>query len=74
MSKPKLGPTGHYPRGPLNEYDEGEIKIAIGHTEDATVFMDFGTRIRWIAMGPEQARELAEMLSRSADRADGVEH
>lgn len=70
MGKPKLGPTGEFPRGPLNEADEGEIQMAIGHTDEGTVFLDFGVRLKWIAMDPAQARGLAELLSQSADKAE----
>jgi hypothetical protein len=70
MDNSKLGPTGEFPRGPLNDEDEGEINMAVGHTDEGTVFLDFGVRLKWIAMDPEQARGLAKLLSQSASKAE----
>lgn len=70
MSDQKPGPTGNFPRGQLNEYDEGEINMSVCHTSDGVVFLDFGTSVRWIALEPDQAKELAQLLTQASERAE----
>ena len=39
----RLGATGEFPRGKIDEADEGELKLAVGtDRETGTVVMDFG--------------------------------
>lgn len=67
--KPKLGSSGKFPRGKLNRYDEGELTIAIsGDPKTNTVIIDFGKRVKWIGFGPDQARELADLIRKNADK------
>ena len=62
-----LGATGQHPEGKLNENDEGEIKIAIGHLPGKVV-LDFGDKpIKWIGFNPVQARQIAMTLLEYAD-------
>jgi hypothetical protein len=62
-----LGATGQFPEGKLTKEDEGEIRIAIGHTPGKVV-MDFGEKpITWIGFTPVQARQIAMMLMERAD-------
>lgn len=70
MSDQKLGPTGQYPRGQLNEYDEGEINLSVCHTSDGIVFLDFGASVRWIALETDQAKDLARLLTQASERAE----
>lgn len=63
--KPKLGPTGYFPEGKLNDDDDGEIVFSIG-TKDGRVVMEFGTSTKWVAMGPGQALVLADALKTKA--------
>ena len=75
MSKqPKLGPTGRFPDGKATPKDEGEIKLSIGRTSDGNVILDFGIKVAWVGMMPQQARELAEQLLQSAKLAEDEAH
>lgn len=65
-----LGPTNHFPDGPLNPTDEGEIKIAVG-VEDGKVVIHFGKPVAWIGFNPQQARELAETIRKHSHKAEG---
>ena len=63
--KAKVGPTGEFPEGKLNENDDGEL--AVGMTIDnGKVVMLFGTPITWIAFSPEQAIEFANQIIEKA--------
>ena len=55
---PKLGPTGKFPEGKLNENDEGELKLMISHDEQ-NLRLDFGKPIAWCAMPKAQALQFA---------------
>jgi hypothetical protein len=55
------GPTHDFPRGKLNETDEGGINIAIS-TEEGNVRIDFGKPTAWVAFPPEQALQLASLI------------
>lgn len=67
--KEKPGPTGEYPNGKLNSNDSGELNMAIGAI-DGLVVVDYGGRVKWIAMHPDQARLYAQALLKRADQAD----
>jgi hypothetical protein len=63
----KPGATGNYPNGKLNEYDEGELAVAItADTLNRCITMDFGKQVAWISMTPEQAEGFAELLKLKA--------
>lgn len=67
-----LGPTGEFPDGKLNKDDEGQIKIAIGaDLDNKKVVIDFGTLVAWIAMSPQEARQLAEVIRKNSYLAEG---
>lgn len=62
------GPTGRFPRGQLNEHDEGELQLELSILPDKRiVHLNFGAPVIWFAMSPQQARELAAALIRKAD-------
>jgi len=57
----KIGATGGFPRGKLNETDEGELRFAVGE-ENGNVVIRFGGTVSWLGMPPEQAVAFAEVL------------
>ena len=60
------GATGHFPDGrPLDEYDEGECHVGIcsQHNE---VLLDLGRKASRIALDPDDAIKLAQMLIETA--------
>ena len=61
----KLGATGMFPEGKLVDSDEGEIRFGVTHKDGKVVF-DFGTTVRWFAMSPGQAIELANTIKKHA--------
>jgi len=61
----KIGPTGQYPNGELNEYDEGELILAVGCMK-GNVIVDFGKPVAWIALPPYQAIEWAQAILKHA--------
>lgn len=65
----KLGPTGQYPRGKIDPNDDGELNLAIGAV-DGKVKIEFGIKVAWLAMYPEQARTMAASLVYMADKAE----
>lgn len=66
----KLGPTNEFPKGKLNEQDEGEIRIAIAaDTKNKKVIIDFGKSVKWIGFDPEQALDVAKSLIEKAGEA-----
>ena len=56
-----LGATNRYPRGKVNQCDEGELKIAV-YSKDGTIFVNFGKAIAWIGLDSDSAKNLAEIL------------
>lgn len=61
----KLGKTKQFPRGKLNQHDEGELRIAVG-VRDKTVMVDFGTTVAWIGLDKDTAIQLAHSLLEKA--------
>ena len=61
MGSDKLGATGGFPHGKLNETDEGALQFAVGE-EDGNVVIRFGGTVSWLGMPPEQAVAFAEVL------------
>jgi hypothetical protein len=59
------GPTGDFPRGRLDEYDEGGLALAISKY-NGTVRFDFGKKVAWFALPPDQAITLAELILKTA--------
>lgn len=62
----KLGGTGEFPMGKLNNDDEGEIRIGITKS-NGKVIIDFGKPVHWIGFSPEQAKQVAESLLRNSE-------
>lgn len=61
MSKPKLGATNSFPRGKLNQHDEGGLRIAVG-MKDKTIVIDFGKEVAWLGLDKDTALALADSL------------
>ena len=64
-NKLKLGATGAFPDGKLNQTDEGELRMAVSST-NGLVRIDFGKPTAWVAFSANQAKELAALLLRHA--------
>lgn len=69
MSEQGLGATGRFPAGRLTENDEGELAFQIG-TFKGRVVINFGKPVASLGITPQQAREMAGILRRHADRLD----
>ena len=66
MSKqPKLGATGKFPNGKLNESDEGELEFDIAN-DGKLVHFNFGQPVSWFAVPPNVALEIAARLTTHA--------
>lgn len=64
----KFGATGEFPRGKLNEHDEGQIQMgfAMDPVKKVLIF-NFGTPVAWFAMPKKEALELAEIIKKRAE-------
>jgi hypothetical protein len=67
---PVPGPTGVFPRGKLTAHDEGEIRMGVAAVNGAVV-LDFGSRVSWVGMTPDQADAMAESLRAKAAEIRG---
>lgn len=70
MAKPfaLFGATGKFPRGKLDESDEGELRLGVTVTQ-GTVIVAFGKPVAWLGLTPQIARDLAATLLERADEA-----
>lgn len=67
QDKIKLGATGKFPEGKLNENDEGEIALGIAADKDnKKIIMNFGKPTAWIGFNVEQALNIANTLIKKA--------
>jgi len=64
----KLGATGEFPDGKLNEADEGAAIMAIGHLK-GRVIVDFGQPVAWLGLSPQEAVTMAQYLINQARQA-----
>lgn len=55
-----------YPRGKLNDSDEGQTALAI-YVTDKTVMIHFPKPIAWIGMSKQEALTLADMIKTRAE-------
>jgi hypothetical protein len=60
-TEPKLGPTGEFPQGHLNQSDEGGLTFSISR-ENGKIVIDFGKPTIWIGLDKETALKLAVSL------------
>lgn len=56
-----------YPRGKLNNSDEGELAIAIS-VQDKTIIIDFGKDVKWLGLDKATAISLAMTLMNKANK------
>ena len=69
----KLGATGQFPEGKVDEVDEGEIQFAVAADAlKSKVYVNFGKPVAFLGMTPEQAQQLGAMLQEKAFAARGV--
>ena len=54
----KLGATGAFPEGKLDEHDQGQLRMLLSH-DDKNVRLDFGKSVAWIAMPTNEALTIA---------------
>jgi hypothetical protein len=66
MGEHKLGATGEFPDGKLNDHDEGELRFGVITDAEGNVCMHFGKPVAWFGMPPAQAVELAQLLIKHA--------
>lgn len=64
----KLGPTGEFPNGKLDATDEGALRMAVSQHGNE-VRIDFGSPVAWVAMSPQQAVHMAELIVKHARAA-----
>jgi hypothetical protein len=57
---------------PLADDGEGELQFIVGTTQSGEVFLDFGTKVKWIAMEPGDAIELAKIIAANAQKGARV--
>lgn len=62
----KLGETNDFPRGKMNDSDEGGINIAI-FEQDKTVIIDFGKELSWLGLDADTAEQLGNQLIKNAN-------
>lgn len=63
--------TDNYPRGKLNESDEGAIEIAV-YDKDRTIIIDFGKDISWIGMDKDTAIALAKTIMKHVELMEAI--
>lgn len=69
----KLGATGKFPDGKIDESDQGELCIGIAFDEKSgNVIVNFGKPVWWFAMPPEQIIAFAHTLIHHAEQANDV--
>ena len=63
-----FGPTGRFPRGKLDQHDEGELAMGV-FIYRGEVRLEFGKPVAWLALGPDDADALAKLLTQKAAEA-----
>lgn len=62
---PGLGATGTFPRGHLDQHDEGALQMAIAACPDprgGVVRIEFGKPVAWLGLPPREARAFAALI------------
>jgi hypothetical protein len=62
----KLGSTGEFPRGKLNDDDEGALRLAVT-AHEGVVKIIFGKPVAWLGLPKKEALELAATIKKHAD-------
>ena len=63
-----IGPTNDYPRGKLNNEDEGGLITGVSH-DKGNVIINFGKPVAWVAFPPEMAFQFARSIATHAHAA-----
>lgn len=69
--EPKLGATGEFPDGKLNEEDEGQLRLAIT-ARDGNVIIAFGKPVAWLAMPADEAAKFADAIYKRVREVKGT--
>jgi hypothetical protein len=71
-NKPKSGATGTFPKGkPLRTDDLGGLNAVLClDREKKMLFLDFTRPVHWLAISPENAKDMAIELFRLAQEAE----
>jgi len=65
----KLGATGDFPKGKLNEDDEGELRMAVMiNLNENLVKIHFGKPVTWLGLPKKEAMDLGRTLIKNAER------
>ena len=63
----KLGPTGKFPQGKVDETDDGELTVAVATDHEAQIVrVIFGKRTSWLGLPREQAIAFGELIIQRA--------
>ncbi len=62
-----LGATGRFPHGKLRPVDAGELKSVVLEEGDMVVIV-FGKPVSWVSMTPDDALNMADVLTKRAMR------
>jgi hypothetical protein len=62
----RLGATGDFPDGKINETDEGGLRIAVGKEESGRIVVHFGKPTAWIGFDDESATRFAASILQCA--------
>lgn len=57
----RIGATGDFPNGKLNDDDEGELTMGVG-VSDGRIIVQFGKPIRWMGFNVKGAEDLIASL------------
>lgn len=68
----KLGATGKFPEGKINQDDEGELQLGI-KIIDGRIVINFGKPVAWLGFPGDLAYKLANKLTELADSLTGKE-
>ena len=71
MAEQELGATGKFPDGKLCPEDEGELALKVS-CGAGIVKIDFGKKVRWIALPPADAANFAMMIVAHAQQASAA--
>jgi hypothetical protein len=73
--EPKPGPTGRYPDGKkLTDDDDGELQVTMHYdNKNKHIVVEFGCPVTWLALGANDAMQLARMLVEQAMYAQGAQ-
>lgn len=61
-----FGPIGSYPRGKMNDDDEGGLQIGVAVDPEGRVVINFGSPVTWFALERDQVAQFAVGLLKKA--------